>query len=84
MIETEFNHKLESRFYRAVILMDWSGTPLDRLEAAMADHHSLGGKQFYGDVHFFPGFLERLQANYRLDSVHGPYVLYKPIDEAPQ
>ena len=77
-IRESFFRRLRGREFSGVVLMDWSGAPRDRLEQEMEAHSSLGGKKFYGDVHFFPGFLETLKAGYRITLVDGPFVLFQP------
>ncbi len=77
-VEASLKSRLEERRFRAVILMDWSGAGPEGLAEAMAGHSSLGGKRFYGDVHFFPWFLDVLWKNYRLSFVIGPYVVFQP------
>jgi hypothetical protein len=74
-----FMGDLAARRYSAVVLVDWSGAPLAELPAAMARHHSPGVARFYGDVHYPPGFLETLQAHYRLSFRVAPFVVFEPV-----
>lgn len=80
-IETDFNRRLENRDFGAVVLLDWSGAPPERLEQVMDRHFSAVGRPFYGKVHFFPGFLERLRKHYFLSFTQGPFVVYEPRQE---
>jgi hypothetical protein len=77
-VRTRFLNDLEARNYTAIVLVDWSGAPLDALPAEIDRHSSLGVRQFYGDVHFPPGFLEALWRNYRLSFVVPPFVVFEP------
>jgi len=74
-----FTKEVETQFFGAVILLDWSGAPLDRLEDAMEKHGFLGVDRFYGEVHFQPGFLRLLKKHYYLSFVKRPYVIYEPV-----
>ena len=77
-VRTRFLGDLEARNYTAIVLVDWSGASLDALPAAIERHSSLGVRQFYGDVHFPPGFLDALWRNYRLSFVVRPFVVLEP------
>jgi hypothetical protein len=78
VVHEDFTRKIENRFFEAIVLLDWSGAPLDRLEAAMEKHSSLGVDRFYGEVHFPPGFLDLMKKHYALSFVERPFVIYKP------
>ena len=69
---------LAARRYTAVVLVDWSGAPVDELPAALARHSSPGVAQFYGEVHFPAGFLDALWRDYRLSFVVRPFVVLEP------
>jgi hypothetical protein len=77
-IKTDFTRKIEDRFFDAIVLLDWSGAPVDQLEDAMEKHSSLGVDRFYGEVHFPPGFLDLMKTHYALSFVERPFVIYKP------
>jgi len=77
-VAADFNRRLEQRAFAAVVLLDWSGAPEAELDAAVTAHGSFGVRSFYGDVHFPPGFLERLRAGYELGFVERPYLVYLP------
>jgi len=77
-IHADFEKKIETCFFQAIILLDWSGAPQDRLEYAMEHHSSLGVDRFYGEVHFPPGFWRLLKRNYYMSLVKRPYVIYEP------
>ncbi len=78
-VRADFTRKIENHFFEAIILLDWSGAPLDQLEDAMEKHTSLGVDRFYGEVHFPSGFLDLLKKHYFLSFVKRPYVVYEPI-----
>lgn len=75
-IRDDFNRKLESGWFQAVALLDYSGAEGKDLETRLAEHNSSGARKFYGQVHFFPGFLERLQRRYYLGFRQGPHLVY--------
>lgn len=77
-IHDDFIRKIEDHFFETIILLDWSGAPLDQLETAMEKHSSLGVDRFYGEVHFPPGFLELMKRHYSLSFVERPFVIYEP------
>ncbi|MFQ5449959.1 MAG: hypothetical protein ACE5E9_04985 [Nitrospinaceae bacterium] len=77
-IQKDFTRKIKNQFFGAVVLLDYSGAPLDRLQEAMQKHTSLGVDRFYGEVHFPPGFLELLKSHYVLSFVKRPYVVFEP------
>jgi len=81
-IHKDFFQKIENKYFGAVILLDWSGAPLDQLEEtmeqAMEKRSSLGVGRFYGSVHFPPGFLQLMKKHYILSFVKRPYVVYEP------
>jgi hypothetical protein len=77
-VRAEFMENLAARRYTAVVLVDWSGAPVDELPAALARHSSPGVAQFYGEVHFPAGFLDALWRNYRLSFVVRPFVVLEP------
>lgn len=78
-IEADFTRKIKDHYFEAIVLLDWSGAPLDQLEDAMEKHSSLGVDRFYGEVHFPPGFLELMKKHYFLSFVKRPYVVYEPF-----
>jgi hypothetical protein len=78
-VGAEFMSNLTARRYSAVVLINWSGADLHDLPAALSSHTSTGVNQFYGEVHFPPGFLETLQANYRLSFTVPPFVVFEPL-----
>lgn len=82
-IHKDFIRKIESKYFGAIILLDWTGAPLDQLEQtmeeAMEKRSSFGVGRFYGAVHFPPGFLELIKKHYFLSFVKRPYVVYEPI-----
>ncbi len=82
-MRADFIRKIENRFFEAIVLLDWSGAPLNQLEDAMEKHSSLGVDRFYGEVHFPPGFLDLMKKNYFLSFVKRPYVIYEPIKPNP-
>ena len=77
-VQADFTRKIENHFFEAIVLLDWSGAPLDQLEDAMEKHSSLGVDRFYGEVHFPPGFLDLMKKHYFLSFVKRPYVVYEP------
>ncbi len=77
-VRNRFRGDLEARRYSAVVLVDWSGVPLDALPAEMARHASPGAAHFYGEVHYPPGFLTTLQEHYRLSFTVPPFVIFEP------
>ena len=79
IILEDFTKRINTRYFGAIILLDWSGAPLDQLEEAMEEHASLGVDRFYGEVHFQPGFLGLLKKHYYLSFVKRPYVIYEPM-----
>ena len=81
--QADFTRKIEDHFFGAIVLLDWSGAPLDQLEEAMEKHSSLGVDRFYGEVHFPPGFLDLMKKHYFLSFVKRPYVVYEPIKISP-
>jgi hypothetical protein len=82
-IQADFIRKIEDQFFDAIILLDWSGAPLDQLENAMEKHSSLGVDRFYGEVHFSGGFLDLMKKHYFLSFVKRPYVIYEPTKKSP-
>lgn len=80
-IDRDFNRKLENHFFGAVILVDYSGAPLEDLEEAMWNHLSKGTYRFYGEVHFNKGFFDRLRKYYYLSFNKRPFVIYEPIKD---
>jgi len=82
-VQADFTRKIEDHFFDAIILLDWSGAPLDQLESAMEKHSSLGVDRFYGEVHFPGGFLDLMKKHYFLSFVKRPYVVYQPIKKSP-
>ncbi|MCH7623204.1 MAG: hypothetical protein IIB46_03895 [Nitrospinae bacterium] len=82
-IHKDFIRKIENNYFGAIILLDWSGAPLDQLEETMEKtmekRSSIGVGRFYGAVHFPPGFLELIKKHYFLSFVKRPYVVYEPI-----
>jgi hypothetical protein len=78
IVQEDFTRKIENGFFKAIILLDWTGAPLDRLEDAMEQHSSLGVDRFYGEVHFPPGFLDLMKTHYELSFVERPFVIYEP------
>ncbi|GJL77799.1 MAG: hypothetical protein NPINA01_07880 [Nitrospinaceae bacterium] len=78
VIHKDFTQKIEKHFFEAIVLLDWSGAPLDQLEDAMEKHSSLGVERFYGEVHFPVGFLDLMKQHYRLSFVERPFVVYEP------
>lgn len=82
-VQADFTQKIENHFFEAIVLLDWSGAPLDQLEDAMEKHSSLGVDRFYGEVHFPPGFLDLMKKHYFLSFVKRPYVIYEPIKTSP-
>ncbi|MDA1110804.1 MAG: hypothetical protein O3A78_13490 [Nitrospinae bacterium] len=78
VVHEDFIRRLKDQFFEAIILLDWSGAPLDQLEDAMEKHSSLGVDRFYGEVHFPPGFLDLMKKHYALSFVERPFVIYKP------
>lgn len=82
-VRADFTRKIENHYFGAIILLDWSGAPLDQLENAMEKHTSLGVDKFYGEVHFPRGFLDLLKEHYFLSFVKRPYVIYEPIKSSP-
>ena len=83
-VQADFTRKIENHFFGAIVLLDWSGAPLDRLEDAMEKHSSLGVDRFYGEVHFPPGFLDLMKEHYFLSFVKRPYVVYEPKKIIPE
>lgn len=83
VVRERFFADLQHRRYTAVVLVDWSGAPASEIPAALARHGSSGVQQFYGEVHFPPGFLEALQQNYRLSFVVHPFVVFEPAASRP-
>jgi len=81
-VQTDFTRKIEDQFFDAIILLDWSGAPLDQLEDTMEKHSSLGVDRFYGEVHFPAGFLDLMKKHYSLSFVKRPYVVYEPIKKS--
>ncbi len=77
-IRKDFEEKMRSRFFDAVILLDWSGAPLNELEQSIREHSSFGVDSFYGGVHFPSGFLDLLKSNYYLSFVKRPYLVFEP------
>ena len=82
-VEQDFNRRLEKGEFSAVILLDYSGADPADVPAALEKHSSLGAERFYGQVHFFPGFLNRLLARYQLALTAGPMVVFQPLSERP-
>lgn len=78
-IQADFTRKIEDHFFDAIVLLDWSGAPLNQLEDAMEKHSSLGVDRFYGEVHFPGEFLDLMKKHYFLSFVKRPYVIYEPI-----
>lgn len=78
-INKDFNDKIENQFFGAVILTDFSGAPLDKLEDEMENHKSKGTYSFLGEVHFNKGFFDRLRKHYYLSFAKSPFVVYEPI-----
>lgn len=77
----KFFTQLRGHAYSAVVLVDWSGAPVSQRWQEIERHGSAGVEHFYGDVHFPPGFLETLKAQYRLSFVAGPFVVFEPKRE---
>jgi hypothetical protein len=82
-IRAAFFDRLNGRAYRAVVLMDWSGAPVEERWRAIERHASRGVPQFYGGMNFPPGFLDVLRENYRLSFVVPPFVVFEPRSPAP-
>jgi hypothetical protein len=82
-VRADFTRKIENHYFGAIILLDWSGAPLDKIERAMEKHTSLGVDKFYGEVHFPHGFLDLMKEHYFLSFVKRPYVVYEPIKNSP-
>ena len=78
-IDHDFNRKIENQFFGAVVLMDFSGAPLEKLEEEMENHKSKGIYKFLGDVHFNKGFFDRLRQHYYLSFARSPFIVYEPI-----
>ncbi len=77
-IRERFMADLTAKKYTAIILTDWSGANEAAIPTALAQHTSMGAKQFYGEVHFPAGFLDHLWRNYRLSFVVKPFVIFEP------
>lgn len=77
-VARDFTAMIAGEKFSAVVLLDWSGAPESKIEAALAAHAGPGGEGFYGAVHFPPGFLEILHAHYALAAVERPYVVFRP------
>lgn len=77
-IHSTFFADLAHHRFATILLMDWSGAPLEAIPEALAAHRSLGANHFYGEVHFPPGFLEALQTHYRPTAVVHPFVVFEP------
>jgi len=82
-VQADFTRKIEDLFFDAIIILDWSGAPLDQLENAIEKHSSLGVDRFYSEVHFPSGFLDLMKKHYFLSFVKRPYVIYEPIKNLP-
>jgi hypothetical protein len=75
---SDFNDKLKSHYFNAIILMDFSGDPEPKIFNALESHTSPGVERFYGGVHFPADFLGLLKENYLLGEVMKPFVLFFP------
>jgi hypothetical protein len=78
-IGAKFLTALAGHHYSAVVLVDWTGADARDLPAALVSHTAPGAEHFYGDVHFPPGFLDTLLANYRLTFTVPPFVIFEPL-----
>ncbi len=74
-IAVEFDRRLSSGYYGAVVLMDWSGSDAATVRRAIDMHTSEGVTQFYGEMNFPAGFLATLWKHYRVRSVPHPFVI---------
>jgi len=74
----DFTQKMENKFFRAVVLLDFSGAPISEIQNAMEHHFSPGGIKFYGEAHFPADFLVLLKENYSLGLLIKPYVVFFP------
>ena len=83
-VRDRFMGDLAAGRYSAVVLVDWSGVPLEELPAAMARHSSPGARRFYGEMNFPPRFLDTLQARYRLSFRVPPFVVFEPKEAPPR
>lgn len=79
LVNAEFLGQIASRRYAAVVLVDWSGASEGERWREIEAHSSPGVERFYGGVHFPPGFLDALRANYRVSFVVSPFVVFEPI-----
>jgi len=77
-VRADFARRLAGREFDAVVLVDWSGSPIDRMPGALRARSDVGVGRFYGEVHFPPGSLDLVERNYALRFIEHPFVVFQP------
>jgi len=75
-VARDFAARMTDR-YETIVLMDWSGSDMSTVRAAIDAHGGAGVGHFYGEMNFPAGFLEQLHAQYDVSAVINPFVVLK-------